>query len=73
MTLMAYYHSEEKNSLSAIRAIRPALENHISGMAPNDCPKRNGGWPGDFLGQIDEADASSPLAIFKPDYDDTSF
>ncbi len=73
MTLKAYYHSEEKDSLAAIRAIRPALENYISGTAPDECPKDNGGWLGDFLGQIDKADASSPLAIFKPDYDDMNF
>jgi wobble nucleotide-excising tRNase len=73
MTLKSFYHGEDKNALAAIRAIRPALENYISGMAPDDCPKGDGGWLGEFLGKIDEADVASPLAIFKPDYDDMNF
>lgn len=70
MTLKSFYHGEDKNALAAIRDIRPALENYISGMAPDDCPKGDSGWLGEFLDKIDEADAASPLAIFKPDYDD---
>lgn len=73
MTLKSFYHGEDKNALAAIRAIRPALENYISGMAPDDCPKGEGGWLGEFLGKINEADAASPLAIFKPEYDDMTF
>lgn len=73
MTLRSFYHGEERNSLAAIRAIRPALENYISGMAPDDCPTGEGGWLGEFLGKIDEADGASSLAIFKPNYDDMNF
>jgi len=43
MTLKSFYHGEDKNALATIRAIRPALENYISGMAPDDCPKGEGG------------------------------
>ena len=73
LTLKAYYFAEEKNSLAAIRAIRPALENYIRSVAPEECLMEKGGWLGEFLGKIAVADASSPLAVFKPKYDDFDF
>lgn len=73
MALKSFYHGEERNPLAAIRAIRPALENYISGMAPDDCPTGEGGWLGEFLGKIDKADSASSLAMFKPNYDDMNF
>ena len=38
-TLKAYYYAEERNSLAAIRAIRPALENYIRSL----CERMSGG------------------------------
>lgn len=73
MTLKSFHLGEERNLLAAVRAIRPALENYIRGVAPDDCPRGDGGWLGEFLGRINAADAASPLAILKPEYDDMNF
>lgn len=73
LTLKAFHFAEEKDSLAAIRAIRPALENYIRSLAPEECPKEEGGWLGSFLGKVAAADVSSPLALFKDRYDDLDF
>jgi len=67
--LRSYYMGDDDNKVATARSIRPVLENHIRKMAPDHVPSDNG-WLGSFLGEIDRADPASPLAIFKPMYDD---
>lgn len=67
--LRDYCTGDENDGLSAVRAIRPLVENHIRKMAPADCPEGKG-WLGDFLREIRESDDTSALAQFKPVYED---
>ena len=67
--LRDYQDGEATDAAATIRCIRPVLENHIRTMAPDDCPDGHG-WLGNFLGEIETADAASSLSIFKPMYDD---
>lgn len=67
--LRSFVCGDEDDAAGAIRAIRPLLENHIRKMASEHAPAGNG-WLGTFLGDIKKADSTSPLAVFKPMYDD---
>lgn len=67
--LRGFLMGDHNDMPPTIRCIRPVLENHMRKMAPDDVPPGNG-WLGTFLGDIQRADANSPLAVFKPMYED---
>lgn len=67
--LRGFLMGDHNDMPPTIRCIRPVLENHMRKMAPDDVPAGNG-WLGTFLGEIQKADAISPLAVFQPMYDD---
>ena len=67
--LRGFLMGDHNDMPATIRCIRPVLENYMRKMAPDDVPPGNG-WLGTFLGDIQRADANSPLAVFNPMYDD---
>jgi hypothetical protein len=67
-----FYLGDHKDAIKTIRSIRPVLENYIRRMAPEVSPKGHG-WLGTFLGDINVADACSPLSVFKPKYDELDY
>jgi wobble nucleotide-excising tRNase len=67
--LRGFLMGDHNDMPPTIRCVRPVIENHMRKMAPDDVPPGNG-WLGTFLGDIQRADAASPLAVFKPMYDD---
>ena len=70
--LRSYYLGDDMDSTKTVRCIRPLLENHIRRTAPDQCPPDNG-WLGTFLGEIERANATSPLSVFKPIYDELDY
>ena len=69
VTITRYKNGDHEDALGAIRCLRPLLEHFIRDKWPAITPPGRG-WLGEFIRDISNATAGTPLFDLKPHYDE---